>query len=61
MREVVSVVASGNLKGIWALNDTQKILLFHLNTAKIVINAQRDNAKKRGKQKKMEDKRLPSL
>lgn len=31
MREVVSVVASGNLKGNLVLNDTQKILLFHLN------------------------------
>lgn len=40
MREVVSVVASGNLKGNLVLNDTQKILLFHLNTAKIVINVQ---------------------
>ena len=30
MREVVLVVASGNLKGIWVLNDTQKMLLFHL-------------------------------
>ncbi len=40
MREVVLVVASGNLKGIWVLNDTQKMLLFHLNTAKIVINTQ---------------------
>ena len=40
MRKVVLVVASGNLKGLLMLNDKQKMLLFHLNTAKIVINAQ---------------------